>query len=451
MKALSLVVLAVVTLSSSTSASTLGKNIKENSLIVYNGGIGLVHEKRTLNVKSGDTSIIYEGVANTIDTNSVNIKLSDSIELLSQQYRYDKITQTKLLNANIGKRVEVRVLKNRENFKIITATLLSYESGKCIVKTTDYKIISVNADDIILSDIPKELMTKPSLVWNIQVDENINSHIELDYIIKNISWRADYILNISKNSANLAGWMTIDNRSGKKFQNSNLKVLAGDLNYVRKSLKREYTMVRSVMMNTPVVKHNSHEGYHIYRVPFKVDLANNEKTQIKFIDKKNIHIQRKYSATLSRPAYFRGEKESSVTQSLTLNNLDIEIPKGIVRSYSKMDKQNILLGQTEINHTPKNRDINLVLGKNFDLKVTETIVSRDDTKDRYDAKIKYTLKNSADEDKTIEILVPFNKQDDSQIKTSQPYEVKKGNLISFNILVKANSTQEFLSQFISKR
>jgi hypothetical protein len=32
-----------------------------------------------------------------------------------------------------------------------------------------------------------------------------------------------------------AGWVTIDNRSGKKYQNAKLKLIAGDANIVKKS------------------------------------------------------------------------------------------------------------------------------------------------------------------------------------------------------------------------
>ena len=143
MKLLSLTILSTLTLTSTLFSSTLGAKIQDSSLLVYNGGIGLVHEKRSLSLKKNDTFILYEDVANTIETDSVNVKLPDAVTLYSQQYRFDKLTQLKLLNAHIGKKVDVKILKDSKNFEIVSATLLSASSQKCLVKTEDSKIITV--------------------------------------------------------------------------------------------------------------------------------------------------------------------------------------------------------------------------------------------------------------------------------------------------------------------
>lgn len=133
MKHLFLKIISSTALSLSAFGAVLGAQPSSNSLIVYNGGIALVHEQRALSTQKSDGSIIYEGVANTIEIDSVNVKLDDSITLYSQQYRFDKLTQKKLLEAHIGKEVEVRVMKDSKNFQILKATLLSNDGNLCIV------------------------------------------------------------------------------------------------------------------------------------------------------------------------------------------------------------------------------------------------------------------------------------------------------------------------------
>jgi len=429
-------------------AATIGNKVQNNSLIIYNGNIALVHEKRDLYIDKTDKKIIYTDVANTIDTDSVNIKLPDSITLYMQQYRFDKLTRQKLLNAHIGKEVTIKILKDTKKFQKIKATLLSTNGSYSIVKTTDGEILSVLSNDIIFKNIPDKLITKPSLVWRVSVKKTLHSKIEIDYIIKNINWKSDYILDLTKNKANLSGWISIANRSGKRFDNTKLYVLAGDINKATKP-RNMYRTVKCMTFDSKAqkVSQQAHEGYHFYTIPFRVDIANNETTQIKFIDKKNINIDRRYSVTLTNPNYFNTERQHNVTQYIHIKKLNFPLPKGIIRTYSELKNTTILLGETTIKHTPKKTPIDLKLGKNFDIKVTETILSRDDTKQYRDATISYTIKNTSNTTKNVKILIPFNKNKTSIIETLKPYKFTKGNFVTFNIKVKPNSSKRFQVHF----
>jgi hypothetical protein len=453
MKPFSLSVLSSLLLCNTLFGATLSSDLNENSLIVYNGSIALVHEERNLHVNAHDKTVVYEGVASTIETDSVNVELPPSITLNSQQYRFDKLTREKLLEAHIDKTVTVKVLKDAKNFEYITATLLSHSGNFSIVKTAKADIISVASSDVIFKTIPKELITKPSLVWNISAAKSVKTEMKLDYLIKNVDWKSDYILNINDDVADLSGWITINNRSGKAFSDTKLHVLAGNINRAYRPQPRY--VQKAMVMASPVadnaVEHVSHEGYHFYTIPFKVNLANNEKTQIKFIDEKNLHVNRKYDAYLSNPNYMQGQRKHSVNQYVHFEGLDFELPKGIIRTYSTSLDRTILLGESFINHTPKDTPINLRLGENFDIKITETVKARHDDKRYYDATIVYTVKNSSDESKKIELYVPFNRNSSSSIDSSMAYRFKKGNLATFTVVVNAESSESFEVNYRSRK
>jgi len=443
MKTISLFSTSLLLLSSSLLAATLSPKPTSSSLIVYNGGIGLVHEEKKLNIKKGDKQVIYKGVASTIETDSVNVSLPKSVTLYSQQYRFDKLTMNKLLEAHIGE--VVKVGKN-------SVTLLSYGGANALVRDASDEIISVKSKDIIFKNIPSSLLTKPSLVWNIDAKKSLNTKMDIDYLIRNLSWKSDYILNLKGNKADLTGWITIDNRSGKAYEDTKLHVLAGDINRAKKPQPRyRYQKAMAVMESAPAVAHQAHEGYHFYTIPFKVNLANNEKTQIKFITKNYIPVTRRYSSTLSNPLYLQGERKHSVTQYIEIKKLDFPLPKGVVRTYSKLNSNNILLGESSLSHTPKDTPINLTLGKNFDLKVKETIQKRSDNKRYLEATVRYSIKNSSDEKKSVELLVPFNKNSTSSINTKKSYKFKNGNQLSFKINLDAKKTKTFEVRFRSQR
>jgi len=453
MKKTTFTLLSSLALCSSLFASELSKEVKNNSLLVYNSNIALVHEERELRIDKRDNRIVYEGIASTVSTDSVNVELPKSISLLSQQYRFDKLTQAKLLNAYINKKVEVRLLKNRNEFKIISATLLSVNGAKAIVRTDGYKILTVMSIDIIVDEIPEELIIKPSLVWNVQVNQDIKTNMKIDYLISNINFKSDYILNIDKNIATLTGWITIENRSGKSFKNTELSLLAGDINRAYRATP-QYRKSKNIMLQSSdamEVKEISHEGYHFYKIPFKVNIANNEKSQIKFLTKNTLKIEREYFTKLSNPLYSRGERKYAVSQYIRLQKLDTALPKGIVRTYSKLNKQTILLGETNLSHTPKNTPIKFKIGENFDTKITQRVVSREDDNYIYRVDVEYEIKNDSDTSKLLKLHIPFNRNRGSQVETKEKYKFTQGNIIEFQLEVDANSIKKFKIHFESKK
>jgi len=429
-----------------TSFANSSTELQNSSLVIYNQNAALVHEQRTLHLTPDTKQIIYEDVAGTINTDSVNVKFPSGVKLLTQQYKYDKLTLTKLLQAHIGKQVKVKLDK-----KTITATLLSAED-RALVKTQDGKIFTTKTKNIIFETIPKTLITKPSLVWNIQTDNKIDAELEMDYLISNISFTSNYVLDFQGESGNLTGWFTVDNRSQKAFHNTRLSFLAGDVNFASQPQPLTYKAIRATaVMQDSVAINTPFEGYHLYTIPFKVNIANNEKTQIKFLDLQQIKATKEYIATLSNPLYLQGEIKSDVMQQIVLEPLSEPLPKGVVRIYAKQGDQTILLGEDRIKHTPKSTKITLNIGKNFDLKVTQTIISKDKQKDSIASKVLYTIKNSSDATKKVTLLVPFSKDKSAKVFSKQKFKFTKGNFATFTINVPANTTRNFVAEFEKNR
>ncbi|MEN4054246.1 hypothetical protein [Sulfurimonas sp. NWX79] len=206
-----------------------------------------------------------------------------------------------------------------------------------------------------------------------------------------------------------------------------------------------------VTADKSALTHKAVAGYHKYTVPFKVDLNSYEKRRVKLFEYKDIPIQNSYIARMNNPLYLMGERSSSVNRELQISNLDRELPSGVVRIYTKDDEEPLLLGETNIANTPKKSPIILKVGKDFDTKVTQKVISRKDTNLRFNVTIAYTLTNHSDEDKFITVEIPFNKKSDSKVISKEKYSFTKGNLLTFHLQVKANSKQSFRAKFITKR
>ena len=81
----------------------------------------------------------------------------------------------------------------------------------------------------------------------------------------------------------------------------------------------------------------------------------------------------------------------------------------------------------------------------------QSTLKRDDSQRYYISDVNYSIKNSSDKTKTVELLVPFNRNKNSIIKTSQKYEFTKGNFVTFSLIIKANSSKSFKVHFESKK
>ncbi len=424
----------------------ISQTLQENSLVIYNANIGLVHEKRELTLNKDDTNIIYEDIALSLEVDSLDVTLPKGVTLYSQQYKHKTLTKEQLLSFYTSKNVQVQ----SENGRLLEVKLLSHSGAEVLLQRKDGKVFFSKSAHIIFDALPKEFLNKPSLVLNIQTKRSVHDFIELEYLVNNLSFQANYTLKLQNNTADMLGWITIKNHSGKTFRDTKLSLVAGAIN-TTSSAPVLYRSKNLAMMDAPPLpQQQSFEGYHLYSIPFKVTLTNNETTQIKFLQEKKIKVLKSYESRMPNPLYMQAFYENDVTQLITLKNPAKPLPKGLVRIYSKQDEQNILIAQSSIKHTPKNKELTLTLGKTFDLKATAKVLQRENSKHIARSSIMYTVENFSDDDASVNILVPFNKERSSRIKTTQKYRFTKGNLATFTLKVKANSSESFQVNYESK-
>lgn len=431
--------------------ATLSDEPTNASLVIYNSQIGLVHEEKTVTLDKGSQAIVYPGVATTVQTDSVNVQLPKDVLLYSQQYRYDKITLNKITEAHIGKKVD---FKTGPEEKAVVKSGILLASNPAVVKTAEGIMGSIKQSDLIFASIPEELIMKPSLVWNVDVPESVKGSMKLDYLISNIGWKSDYILNLNRDYADITGWITVNNRSGKRFENIKLNVLAGDINRVpaRQSYADAIRMEKSVA--AAPVAHQAHEGYHFYSVPFKVTIANNEKTQIKFIDDRRHALKRLYDVQMQNPFTTSDERKQPVSQYVELDPFKMPLPGGIVRTYSKVNNSTVLLGETNIKNTPKNEKVKLRLGTNFDLIAKNKLVERSDDSRYYEAVVAYNLTNRSDGTKTVEVNVPGvvkRTKHLASVTTDQPYTRPDGYTIRFSVTLQPGKTKTWQASYRTKK
>jgi hypothetical protein len=219
----------------SNSPIVIDTEAENLEVTIYNVDLGVVKEYRAKYIPAGVNNVLYEGVASRIDPTSVRLKAVDSvIEVVEQNYQYDLVNRNKILKKYIDKDI-VAYLTYGDKKEMIEGTLLSYSGDQLIMRDKEGMIQILDSNNLVLPELPEGLITKPTLVWILNVTESRNHTLELSYMTSGMTWNADYVAVTSKNDSklDLNGWVTVTNNAGTAFKNTSLKLVAGDVHRVR--------------------------------------------------------------------------------------------------------------------------------------------------------------------------------------------------------------------------
>ena len=168
-------------------------------LTVYNQNLALVKERRTLELQQGVNEIAFRDVAALIDPTSVLFRsLTDpeGTSVLEQNYEYDIVGSQKLLEKYTDQDISLVT----EDGSKYSGTLLS-SSQDIIIQTADGQVTLIKLDQVrefSFPRLPEGLITKPTLLWQIEAAKSGLHNIEVTYMTEGINWQADYVLLLDK-------------------------------------------------------------------------------------------------------------------------------------------------------------------------------------------------------------------------------------------------------------
>ncbi len=211
------------------------------SVTVYNGGYGVVRDVRTLDI-AADGRVQFRDVAQQIDATTVHFKsLTDpDAKLLEQNYQFDLVNADKLLQKYIDN--ELEVIAGGKGDKAEPAhysgTLMSFDAGQLVLKEKDGNLVMIqradNVRDIRFKALPEGLLTKPTLLWQVATQKPGKQLAEVSYQTGGVNWHAEYVLVLDGDdaTADLTGWVSMENHSGKTYRDAKMKFIAGDVRRV---------------------------------------------------------------------------------------------------------------------------------------------------------------------------------------------------------------------------
>jgi hypothetical protein len=429
--------------------STL-KDQQEVAVTIYNSNIGLVKDTRLIDLKPGIHELKFMDVAGKIDPTTVHIKSlinGSSLNVLEQNYEYDLLSPQKLLEKYVGQKVHLATFNNEtKKEEIIEATLLSTQGGN-IFQIGD-KIHIGHYGRILLSKIPENLISQPTLVWMLENKLPKPQKVEASYLTSGINWKADYVtvLNKSDTMTDMTGWVTIDNRSGATYQNALLKLVAGDIHRVKGEMRMDYARPMAAAKEvSPQFKEESFFEYHLYTLDRRTTIKDNQTKQMSLLDANQVPVKKLFIFS-GHPQYYYSRYDQRTNkqkvgvflelENTRKNNLGMPLPKGTIRVY-KEDKDGSLqfVGEDRIDHTPKDEKFKIKIGEAFDV-VAEKIQTeyKHLGYNLYEVAFEVNLRNHKKEDIKVLVEEPIP-GDWEMLSNTHPYEKLSAYLIRFNVHV----------------
>jgi len=404
------------------------------ALTVYNGDFGVVREVRAVDINAGG-EVRFVDVAAGIDPTSVHFRsLTDpAAKLLEQNYQYDLVSADKLLSKYLDKRIEVVAADGRYSGELLSydaqQLVLRRQGGLTMVQRPD------NVRDIQFGALPEGLITRPTLLWLIDTETPGKHLVEVTYQTGRINWHAEYnlILSADNATADLAGWVSVDNRSGKTYRNARCKFIAGDVRREAPRMRERRFAAGVALAKAAPMAEKAFFEYHMYTLGRRTTVADNETKQLEmFSPARGVKIARKYLFNpLERIAWRGGRytdpgygvdpaaKKVGVVIELVnseANQLGIPLPAGKVRVYKADPDDEALefVGEQRIDHTPKDEKLKLRVGNAFDI-----VGERKQTKYTIDSRRNW-LRES------IEIKLRNHKSDNVTVRVKEPLYRAKG-------------------------
>jgi hypothetical protein len=396
------------------------------ALTIYNQNFAVVRDSIHLKLKAGVNEISYNEATMHLEPDSVVLRDPTgkrALQILEQNFRADPISQALLLNYYEGKTIEfesqpegAQGKKEIISGKIVRSGYVPHQQSFSQYGQEYYQsqmayaspdsgggqpIIEVNGKlmfrlpgEPLFPALPDDSILKPTLTWQLNADQGGALDAELSYVTGGMSWQAAYNLVSPEkgDTLDLVGWVTIDNQTGKSFNQAKIKLMAGDVNKIQNqnAFGGRYAMSKAIRGAAgPPVTEKSFDEYHLYTLERATTLLDRETKQVEFVRAdgiksrpiyvydgvkidfnryngwgfENIRNDREYGTESNPKVWVMREFTNSEA-----NHLGIPLPKGRLRFYRRdADGQMEFTGENTIDHTPRDEMIRVATGDAFDI------------------------------------------------------------------------------------
>src|SRR5882672_5418607 len=200
-------------------------------------GYAMIRQERAIDLKQGGNRLNFRDVAAHIDPTTVtfeSLTAPGGTRVIEQSFQFDLVSTAKLMERYIDQVVTVDQLAGNR-VSSTTGRLLSTQGG-LVLSSENGEIHAISSyQNVHFPNLPGGLMTRPTLVWDVDTDRPGRHDTRITYQTAGITWWTDYNLVFSKGAdenngfLDVGAWVSILNRSGTSYGDARLKLIAGDV------------------------------------------------------------------------------------------------------------------------------------------------------------------------------------------------------------------------------
>lgn len=436
--------------------------LAQTQLTIYNGGFASVKETRALSLARGEQELRVSDVTAHLEPDSVVLRDlgdPDGIRILEQNYESDPLSEGLLLRRSEGKTLdfeitvphtgETRIVKGkvlRSGYVPHSAAFQAYGRQYALRQTAYAQPQGggqpiVEVDGAIRFGLPGKPLfealdpnafLKPTLLWRLWTGRAGRRDVEFSYLTGGMRWEASYnaVAPETGDTFDIIGWVTLENMSGKDFEDARVKLMAGDVARVREegaAFDAYGAVARSAEAAPPAVTERAFEEFRLYTLERPTTVLDREVKQVEFVRASGVPGSRIYVYDGFRmdPGY-RGFDDHGIrtrpeygTQShpkvwvmLEFRNSDasrlgMPLPGGKVKIYRRdVDGRNEFIGEDAIDHTPKDETVRLYTGSAFDVvgERRQTDFRLDTNNHRAEESFEIRLRNHKEQDIQVRVV-----------------------------------------------
>ncbi len=388
----------------------------EPALTIYNQNFGVVRETIRLDLKPGVNRIAFSDITAHLEPDSVILRDPTGqrqLHILEQNYRNDPVSQGLLLSLYEGQTIDFLVRRG-DIEEIVQGKIIRSGYVSPVPRPWQYQysypqpspgqeqpIVEIEGEirfglpgQPLFPSLTDETILKPTLNWVMESDAAGPLEAELAYVTDGMTWEASYnLVSPEKGDVlDIVGWVTIDNQSGRTFEEARIKLMAGDVSRLRRVERERYAAEAAGMAlyaapAPPPVTEKPFEEYHLYTVQRATTLHDRETKQIEFLRASEVTFTRFYvydGAKIDwneyrRRTYFNQDASYGTEcnnkvwtmcefENKEANGLGVPLPRGRTRFYRRdEDGQLEFTGENIIDHTPKDETVRVYIGSAFDI------------------------------------------------------------------------------------
>jgi hypothetical protein len=421
--------------------------LAEDWLTIYNDDLSLVRSTFEIDLQAGRQEYNFDQITSRIQPSSVIVSSKiPGFKVAEQNYEYDLADRMAVLGKYLDKEVTVYM----EDGSRTTGTLKFFDrSTYGITESGTDRFIMVDAgkaQTVQLASLPENFYVRPTLHWSLISPKSGKVPIQLSYLSGGFSWDVTYNTVWDGKKLDFNSWVTINNRSGRAFEDTNLKLIAGEINrsyrdYGYDDLGMVYQeAARGDYYEAPEFEEKVFHDFHMYTLSEKVSFANNQTKQLTLYPTMNVSAEGRYEYNL----WGDGVRSVIKFKNTEANGIGVPLPKGVIKVYKQDTDDNMeFIGEDSIDHTGRNEEVKINTGKAFDI-VASTLA-----KDRAyisqnvtERTIQVTIRNNSDEEKTIDVLYQLGGNTRILTTDIKP-EIDTNNRATFLVKVPKNTQAIF--------